>query len=245
MTGRIGIARGRLYAAALLLAACGSGPTLGPPGTGGTGGSGRGGAGGSSGSNAGGGSGSAPVELPSCGDIPDCGGDPDGQWSVQAGCLNVLRSFYTDPACQDILTAATVDASGSYVFLEDTVTYDLDLIVHQELSVGDACARSGTSFDTAREACSTLEANYAATPSVDSATCSVADDGRCDCSLTFAPQRWIESGVYEVMDGRLYDASGSGSEFCVTGDTMSLYLENVSDPPAPGDTGILLELTRD
>jgi hypothetical protein len=187
----------------------------------------------------------APIELPSCGDIPDCGGDPDGRWSVEAGCLNVLRSFYTDPDCPDILTAATVDASGSYVFLEGTITYDLDLIVHQELSVSDACARSGTNFDTARAACSTLEANYAATPSVDSATCSVAATGRCDCSLTFAPQHWIDSGVYEVRGGSLYDASGSGSEFCVTDDRLSLYLENVSDPPAPGDTGILLELTRD
>jgi hypothetical protein len=184
------------------------------------------------------------VELPSCGDIPDCGGDPDGEWSVEAGCLNVLRSFYTDPSCEDMLAEATVDASGTYIFLEGTLTYDLDLVVHQRLSVSDACARAGTGFASAREACRTLEESYASNRSVESATCSVATSGRCECELTFLPQHWLDSSIYEVRSNRLYDANGSPSEFCVNGDSMSLYLEDVSDPPAPGDTGVLLELQK-
>jgi hypothetical protein len=248
MASTVGIARGRLSAwcFGLLLAGCGSGGTAGEPSSGASAGTGaNGGAGGGGGGqSANGGGGAVPVELPSCGDIPECGGDPDGEWTVEAGCLNVLRSFYTDAGCEDILAGATVDVSGTYIFLEGTITYDLDLTVHQELSVSDACARSGTSFNTAREACPTLEASYASNATVDSATCSVATNGRCECSLTFAPQHSLDSGVYEIRDNRLYDASGSGSEFCITGDTMSLYLENVSDPPAPGDTGILLELSR-
>lgn len=240
MARTVGIARGWRHAAScLLITACGSGGTAPDPGTGGA----SGGSGGS-GQSANGGGGAVPVELPSCGDIPDCGGDPDGEWSVQAGCLNVLRSFYTDPGCEDILAEATVDASGTYIFLEGTLTYDLDLTVHQRLSVSDACARSGTSFNTAREACSTLERTYAANSTVTEATCAVATNGRCDCALTFQPQLWLDSSVYQIRNDQLIDGSGMGSEFCVAGETMSLYLENVSDPPAPGDTGVLLELGR-
>jgi hypothetical protein len=248
MASTVGIAgrRTAFWCAVLLLAGCGSGGTAGEPSTGGTGSAaGRGGSAGSGGGqSANGGGGAVPVKLPSCGDIPDCGGDPEGEWTVTSGCLNVLRSFYTDPGCEDILVGATVDASGSYYLLDRSITYDLDLVVHQELSVSDACARSGTSFDTARAACPTLERTYASNATVDEATCSVATNGRCECSLTFAPQHWLDSGVYEVRGGQLFDAGGNGSEFCVTGDTMSFYLENVSDPPAPGDTGILLELGK-
>jgi hypothetical protein len=248
MASTIGIGRRRLSAACfVLLAACGSGGTAPDPGSGGSTGVGAsGGAGGQGGrgQSANGGGGAVPVDLPSCGDIPDCGGDPEGTWAVESGCLNVLRSFYTEPGCEDMLSAATVEASGTYIFLQGTITYDLDLIVHQELSVSDACARSGTGFNTAREACTTLEASYASTASVDSATCSVAANGRCECSLTYLPQHWLDSGLYEIRSNRIYDAGGSGSEFCIADDTMSFYLENVSDPPAPGDTGILLELGR-
>lgn len=247
MASTVGLARGWSYAACLLLAAaCGSGGTATSPSSGGSGGAGaNGGSGGTGGGqSANGGGGAVPVELPSCGDIPDCGGDPDGEWTVETGCLNVLRSFYTDPGCEDIMAEATVDAAGTYIFLEGTLTYDLDLVVHQKLSVSDACARSGTSFNTARQACPTLEANYADNSSVDEATCAVTTSGRCECDLTFAPQHWLDSSVYEVRSRQLYDGSGQGSEFCVAGDTLSLYLENASDPPAPGDTGILLELSR-
>lgn len=245
MASTLGIARGTRYAACLLLlAACGSGGTAPDPGSGGSAGGGMGGGAGSD-QGANGGGGAVPIELPSCGDIPDCGGDPEGEWSVSAGCLNVLRSYYTDPGCEDMLAGATVDASGNYIFLEGTITYDLDLIVHQELSVSDACARSGTSFDTARAACPTLEATYAGNATVDAATCSVAENGRCECSLTFAPQHWLSSSVYDVQGGALYDTNGDASEFCVSGDTMSIYLEDVSDPPVPGDTGVLLMLTRE
>jgi hypothetical protein len=246
MASTIGRARGWVCASCVLLAACGSGGTAPDPSSGGAGAS--GGAGGTGGTGGGqsanGGGGAVPVELPSCGDIPDCGGDPEGEWTVEMGCLNVLRSFYTDPDCEDMLAGATVDASGSYTFLLGTITYDLDLTVHHQLSVSDACARSGTSFNTARAACPTLEATYASNSSVDAATCSVAANGRCECSLTFAPQHAIDSSVYVVDDGRIVYGNGPGSEFCVTGDTMSLYLENASDPPAPGDTGILLELSK-
>jgi hypothetical protein len=245
MASTVGIARGRVHAMGfLLLVACGSGGTAADPGSGGAGGTGpSGGSGG--GQSASGGGGAVPVELPSCGDIPDCGGEPDGEWTVESACLNVLRSFYTDPGCEDMLAEATVDASGSYVFLEGTLTYDLDLVVHQRLSVSDACARSGTGFGSAREACATLEESYADNSTVASATCSVATNGRCECELTFLPQHWLDSSVYDIRNDRLYDANGAPSEFCVNGDTMSLYLEDASDPPAPGDTGVLLELGKD
>jgi hypothetical protein len=246
MASTVGIWRGSVHALGLvLMMACGSGGTAADPGSGGAGNSGAtGGAGGGGGQSAAGGGGAVPVDLPSCGDIPDCGGDPNGEWSVASGCLNVLRSFYTDPGCEDILAEATVDASGTYVFLEGTLTYDLDLVVHQRLSISDVCARSGTSFGSAREACSTLEDSYASNATVESATCSVATSGRCECELTFLPQHWLDSSIYELRNDRLYDANGLPTEFCVSGDTMSLYIENASDPPAPGDTGVLLELRQ-
>src|SRR5688572_1284105 len=122
MASTIGIARGRLSAAwFVLLTACGSGATAADPGSGGragSGASGGAGGGGGSGQSANGGGGAVLVDLPSCGDIPDCGGDPEGEWTVESGCLNVLRSFYTDPGCEDMLSAATVDATGTFIFLE-------------------------------------------------------------------------------------------------------------------------------
>jgi hypothetical protein len=225
----------------LLVLSCGSGASR-SDGVGGS--AATGGASGGGGQSASGGGGAVPVDLPSCGDLPDCGGDPDGEWTVAAGCLNVLRSFYTDPGCEDMLADATVEASGTYIFLEGTLSYDLDLIVHQRLSVSDACARSGTGFGSARDACSTLEESYAENSTVASAACSVATTGRCECELTFLPQHWLDSSVYEIRNDRLYDGNGSPSEFCVSGNGMSLYLEDASDPPAPGDTGILLELEK-
>jgi hypothetical protein len=247
MASAVRFASGWLHALGLVLvAACGSGGTAPDPGSGGAGGTGASAAsGGGAGQSASGGGGAVPVDLPSCGDIPDCGGNPDGEWSVASGCLNVLESFYTDPGCEDMLAEATVDASGTYVFLEGTLSYALDLVVHQRLSVSDACARSGTSFGSAREACATLEASYASNSTVESATCNVAANGRCECELTFLPQHWLDSSVYEIRSDRLYDANGSPTEFCVSGDSMSLYLEDASDPPIPGDTGVLLELRRD
>src|SRR5688572_27363801 len=93
-------------AATLGLLACGG------PGTPDTSpGHGSGGSG-SGGTNASGGTGAVMAMLPTCGPVPDCGGDPQGDWRIVSGCLHVLANPYTREGCEDALAAATADVAG-------------------------------------------------------------------------------------------------------------------------------------
>jgi len=205
---------------------------------------GTGAGGGSGGTSASGGTGAVMAMLPSCGALPDCGGDPDGTWDVTAGCLHVLANPYTREGCEDALAGATVDASGSYTFLLDTLTFDLDLVVHHTISISDFCA-SATYGDrtTAASVCLNLELDYQNDPDVTAAACDVID-GRCECEVTFVPQHALGSSPIDIQGSEIWDANGLKTDFCVDGDDLTLYFADASDPPLPGETGIELSLTR-
>jgi len=205
---------------------------------------GTGAGGGSGGTSASGGTGAVQAMLPTCGAVPDCGGDPDGTWDVTAGCLHVLGNPYTREGCEDALAGATVDASGSYTFLLDTLTFDLDLIVHHTISISDFCA-SATYGDrtTAANVCPSLEEDYLSDPDVTDAACSVTE-GRCVCEVTFLAQHALGSSPIDIQGSEIWDTNGDKTDFCVEGDELTLYFADASDPPQPGETGIELSLER-
>jgi len=221
--------------------ACGGG---GDSSTSGSSSGGTGAGGGSGGTSPSGGTGAVMAMLPTCGATPDCGGDPDGTWDVTNGCLHVLANPYTRAGCEDALAAASLDASGSYTFLLDTLTFDLDLIVTHTISISDFCASATyQSPTTAANVCPNLEEDYASDPDVTEATCSVTD-GRCVCEVTFVPQHALGSSPIDIQGSEIWDANGKKTDFCVEGDDLTLYFADASNPPLPGETGIELVLER-
>lgn len=227
----------------LLLAVAASSACGASGGGGGSGGSSASG-GASGGSGPTGGTGAVTAMLPTCEDLPDCGGDPSGTWDVTGACLSVLGNPYDRAGCEDALVGATLDASGSYTFGASTVSFSLDLVVHHQLSISDYCA-SATYQTSVRAAdkCLDLELGYNSEDDVSEAICSVLDS-RCVCDITFEPQQGSGSSPITIQDGQFVDAGGNETDFCVEGDELTLYFALGSTPPAPGDTGIELFLSR-
>ena len=216
-------------------------------GCGGSGGDGSGGssaAGGTSGTASYGGTGAVTAMLPTCADLPDCGGDPSGTWDVTGACLSILGNPYVRPGCEDALVGATLDASGSYTFGTNTVSFNLDLVEHHRLSISDYCA-SATYQARVRAAdkCLDLELGYASQNNVSEAVCSVIDS-RCACDITFEPVGGSGSSPITIRGGQFVDVGGNETDFCVEGDDLTLYFALGSTPPAPGDSGTELFLSR-
>jgi hypothetical protein len=226
--------------ATVVLVACGS-PN--PPDTSpgyGSGGSGSG----TGGTSPSGGTGAVMAMLPTCGAVPACGGDPEGEWIITSGCLHVLANPYIREGCEDALAAAAVDVGGTYTFLADTLTFALDVVVHHTISISDFCA-SATFGTTVRAAdrCPGFEQDYSSDPDVTEAVCMVTD-GRCVCEVTFVPQHALGSSPIELRGSQIVDGNGLVTDYCVDGDQLTLYFADASDPPAPGDTGVELKLER-
>jgi hypothetical protein len=152
-----------------------------------------------------------------CGQVPPCGGDIVGDWTIVDACL----SFNGASPLGDFCPSATVDAAGidpsGMVSYRSDLTYSVTLTLSGTiaLSIPTSCL----TIDGVTVTCAQLDqaAKQALIdnpdPSIQSISC--AGSSACVCTIQMTPQTSTSSGTYTTSGTLLIENGGSESNYCV------------------------------
>lgn len=174
-----------------------------------------------------------------CGQVPACGGNLVGTWSVVSSCVtpgNVLGQDFATSFCPTSGTASGVTAfsggseayAGAWSFSSD-LNYSIALYPvgtqSLECSDGRTCAQQDTAIKTLQSMDTTVQ----------SAACTPTSGGSCRCTYSIATLQ-LDSGTYTVDGTQLVLTSSTASpatyDFCVRGNTLHWILHG-QGPPYP------------
>ena len=154
-----------------------------------------------------------------CGTDP-CGGDPVGEWSIEATC--VTGDFMIEQ-CPDADSQFAVDLSGSFSIAAD-MSYSLEV------------STSGLVTTRIPGSCLPDQVTDCSDLSNEDISCSGDPSVECDCRQTIS-QEVTESGTWSTTGNQItFDDTAGGiatNEYCVSGGAMSISTTS--------DAGITLE----
>lgn len=188
------------------------------------------------------GSGSKSSGPVGCESFEACGGNPVGTWKVSGVCDLEMSPRSNVPECADQFTNQMLTATGSYRFAGDgTGTVNVSLLLTADLVTTEACARAQGS--TTADVCTLL--NLSSSNGAAGASGSAPATGPIQFDCTLAPalcKCQVREGPSTVDSNMTYEVSGntlvittpstgsSVSDFCVSGDTLTLDHWNGANP---------------
>ena len=205
-----------------------SGGVAGKGGVAGTGGSvGTGGIVGTGGSSTGGGG--------SCSNVPACGGDVVGTWTVTSSCLSVAGQMdmaVVGLSCTSATVTGSLQVTGTWTAnANGTYSDNTTTSGNEHLTLPAACLRvSGVTITCDRIGAVLLAAGYA------SVICTSAASGGCTCSATVNQNGWMAVVSPDVSTSGEYTTSGTvvtlDSEakysFCASGNQLNMTPQGTS-----------------
>ena len=172
---------------------------------------------------------------PLCGAFEACGGDPVGSWVFDSMCFDELPQIdLEEAACQKAVTGVfatlegTLDIEAGGTFSSNgSGTFGMDL------SVSDACVReiAGSGVNVTPAAldafCDGMHEAYSepeASSSILTGSC-IRGAGSCDCEVDSNTSDFAGRSGQWTTDGTAYTLGGDVGEYCVDGDTLTLWEE--------------------
>jgi hypothetical protein len=171
----------------------------------------------------------------SCENVPPCGGNVVGAWTVTASCLAVLGEVDLSPigiGCRFAPVSGALGVTGTWTatsdgkYLDDTTTTGDELIVMQP----SCFAYSGTVVHCKDLDTVVTQLGYAL------ASCTDAGDGGCSCAVTVNQRGKMGLVSFEAPTSGNYTTSGNvvtldgeaEYTYCVSGDTMTWTPQSTS-----------------
>jgi hypothetical protein len=182
-------------------------------------------------------------------DFDACGGDPQGEWTIEAMYSDVEGDvlgprFAEEPSCNGAVHAVGLTPEGTYRFgpgsqyrVDGTLTVDVDLTLTGDCFTALAGADDvGVELRITDEACDELESGFDADPAISAAACGFTNNA-CECSLSGAKTVIDDLGTFRVS-GDTLTLNGQDTEFCVDGDTLEIRRQ-------VSDRSVLVVLSKD
>lgn len=166
-----------------------------------------------------------------CGQVPPCGGNLVGTWSVVTSCLGASQSdtAFAQAFCPGngtttgaFLESATVAYAGAWSFTSD-LNYSVALFITGSNRVACDDGRSCAQQDADIKAAQTMDS------SIESAGCTTTSKGGCDCTYAVTTLN-SDTGTYSVDGTQLTFKSSTlpaqTFDYCVQGDTLYWILHS-------------------
>jgi len=171
-----------------------------------------------------------------CPQVPPCGGDLLGDWTIVQACIDVPSDLFSDICAGSTVKVSSFTATGTVSFKADKTTVSSGVISFvQTTQLPASCVSEAQ--------CAASGAAFANDPRYSNGQCQYDASTGCLCTVT-STQTPMNSGTYEVQGTDVILSSSNGKmsvdSFCVSGNTLSLYETNAN---ANGATSTLT-LTR-
>ncbi|WP_437731824.1 hypothetical protein [Sorangium sp. So ce1335] len=171
-----------------------------------------------------------------CGEVPACGGDPTGSWTIEGRCTDEPAFSGNSSSCDGVLSFADVEYIGHAEFNAD-FTYVITYTPRGPVRI--ARRMSCLVDDGVQKTCAEFDEDMQDLPLADespfqSGSCAMTGED-CVCELFLREDPITETGVWQVV-GTTLETYQDGEEwgvedrpFCVDGSSFTLGTEELTE----------------